>query len=311
MKKCFVTKLQGSVDNPSLLRLGEVRIKLNEVNNPTAHTQGFSLEAIKPVTLEIIGDGYFTNDTLTQNLGKTKVISSLESIWVSNGAEIAVLDKYNLKKIINYYQGEDASKIFANNLHLDLSDLSYSNALTDFVMYNTQISGNIEDLKTLTALTYLNITGTQISGNIGDLKTLTALTSINIGGGETAITGDIGELSTLTKLSEMNLYNCKLTGDLATLPASFHHLLLNNSAGSTLTWSTRPSSSKIISIISNAVFTNVDKMLQDQAKCQVGFSASDPNWYKIISVTGKRTSVSDEAVHALQQKGYTITIEKV
>lgn len=310
MKKCLVTKLQGSVDNPSLLRLGEFRIRLDEVNNPTIHTQGFSLEAIKPVTLEIIGDGYFTDDTLTQNLGRTKVISSFEPIWVSNGAEIAVLDKYNLKKITNFYVGEGGNDIFAKNLHVDLSDLSYSTALTDFIMFDTQISGNIGDLKTLSALTTLNITGTQIGGNIGDLKTLTALTTLSIGG-KIAVTGDIGELSTLTKISEMNLYNCKLTGDLAILPASFCHILLQDCTGSTLTWSTRPSSSKIISIISDAAFTNVDKMLQDQAQCQVGFSSGSPDFYKLISVRGERTSASDAAVATLQQKGYTVSVNPV
>ena len=108
----------------------------------------------------------------------------------------------------------------------------------------------------------------------------------------------------------MYLSYSKFTGDLATLPSVCSYVSLENDKGSVLTWSTRPSSAKIIALVGTATLTNIDKMLQDQAQCQVGFSESDPSWKKIIQIAGNRTSASDEAVATLQQKGYTINIAK-
>ena len=400
MNKCLVTKLSGSVHDSSLLRLGEMRIRLNNVENPTKNTQGLGLDVVKSVQLEIIGDGYFTDVTLTKNLGKTKIISSLEGIFVSNGAEIAVLDKYSLRQITGYYINGESTKVYNKNILVNISDLKYSAALTSLDLPGTQASGDIANLKSLTALTSLNLFGTQASGDIANLKSLTALTSLNLFGTQasgdianlksltalktldlfgtqasgditnlksltalvylnlyntqvsgdianlksltaltslnlnntqvsgdianlkslaalktlelyntrTPITGNIGELSALTKLTEISCKYSRLNGDLAVLPASCHFASFKNDVGSVFTWSSRPSTAKIIAIEGNASITNIDKMLQDQAQCQVGFSSSDNLWYKTISAVGSRTSASDDAVAALQQKGYTISI---
>ena len=394
MVKSLITKLNGSVNSSSILRMGEMRIKLNKVNNPTKNTQMFSIGFKEASALEIIGDGYFTDETLTQNLGKTKTLTDASNnVYVSNGAEVAVLNKYNLA-LLGYNGGK--------NFIIDSSSLKYSNvlqflniggtsvsgnvedlknlkklqllniggtsvsgnvgdlkglaSLTTAILYSTQVSGNVGDLKTLTALTNLNLAATQVSGNVGDLKTLTALTSINlsstqvsgnvgdlktltaltnlnlaatqvsgnvgdlktltaltsmyISNANTPLIGDIGELSSLTKIQSITLNQSRFSGDLATIPASCKYISFDKDAGSTMTWGTRPSSANIIAINGNASLTNIDKMLQDQAKCQVGFTSSDPITYKTISVAGNRTSASDDAVSILQQKGYTISIAK-
>jgi hypothetical protein len=380
MNKCLVTKLNGSSNNTELLKLGEMRMKILKVQNPTEHTQGFSLEVNKPVTLEIISDGYFTDKTLTENKGKRITLNvGINSIWVNgnNDVEIAILDKYSFTKILNYYQGEVLSDIYGNNIKLNISDLKYSNALTYLSLsntqtsgnigdlkaltaltylslsntqvsgnigdlkaltaltnlslfntqtssnigdlkaltaltylslFNTQTSGNIGDLKALTALTYLSLSNTQVSGNIGDLKALTALTNLSLSNTQVPLTGDISELSVLSKCTEMSIKYSKLTGDLAILPVSCRFVSFQNDKGSVFTWSTRPSTAKIIAIEGNVSITNIDKMLQDQAQCQVGFSSNDSEWYKKISCVGTRTSASDAAVATLQSKGYTVSI---
>lgn len=99
-----------------------------------------------------------------------------------------------------------------------------------------------------------------------------------------------------------------LTGDLATLPSTCRYVSLNDNIDSVFSWGTRPSSAKTIAIIGNPHIENVDKMLQDQAQCVVGFSTGDDQIYKTISCAGTRTSASDAAVQALQNKGYTISI---
>ena len=154
----------------------------------------------------------------------------------------------------------------------------------------------------------MNLSNTQAIGDIANLKSLTALTSLELYNTQTPIIGNIGELSALTKLTEISCKYSRLNGDLAVLPASCHFASFKNDVGSVFTWSSRPSTAKIIAIEGNASITNIDKMLQDQAQCQVGFSSSDNLWYKTISAVGSRTSASDDAVAALQHKGYTISI---
>ena len=150
----------------------------------------------------------------------------------------------------------------------------------------------------------------QVSGDIDAFKNLTALTSLNIFNTNTPIIGSINSLSGLSKLLNAQIKYAQLSGDLAVLPTSFRFVSFLGDAGSTFTWGTRPSSAKIIAIEGKASLTNIDKMLQDQAQCQIGFTSSDGVVYKTISVAGNRTSVSDDAVATLQQKGYTISIAK-
>ena len=70
MNRCLVTKLNGSVDNTSLLRIGEMRIGISKIDSPNHWTQGFRITVNKLTVLEIIGDGYFTDVNLTANNGK-------------------------------------------------------------------------------------------------------------------------------------------------------------------------------------------------------------------------------------------------
>ena len=290
MNKCLVTKLDGSSNNPDLLRLGEMRMKILKVSNPTEHTQGFSIGVNNNVTLEIVSNGYFTDKTLTENKGKNITINAgTSSVWVSgnNDVEIAILDKYSLTSLATYYVTEASSDVYGKNIKLDISDLKYSTALTSIVLSEAQVSGDIANLKNLTALISLNLYNAQVP-----------------------LTGDIGQLSTLSSCVSISLKYSKLTGDLAILPSKLRFVSFANDKGSVFTWSTRQSTAKIIAIEGNASLTNIDQMLQNQAQCQVGFTSHDYSWYKTISVSGKRTSASDDAVATLQQNGYTISIAK-
>ena len=336
MGKCLVTKLNGTVNNSSILRLGEMRFKINKVDAPSEGTQLLGLFVDKPSKVEIIGDGYFTDKTLQENKGKSLSIdSTTNGIFVSStsNVEVALLGKYAITKINNYYNGQPNNTIYTKNKSFDIGDLKYSTALitlnlsnaqvsgdianlknltalTLLGLSNTQVSGDIANLKNLTALTLLGLSNTQVSGDIANLKNLTALTSLGLFNAQTPLIGNIDELSVLSKCTEITLKYSKLSGDIATLPASCRFASFANDKGSVFTWSTRSSSAKIIAIEGNATLNNIDKMLQDQAQCQVGFSSGDSIWYKTIQVAGNRTSASDDAVATLQQKGYTISIAK-
>ena len=354
MNRCLVTKLTGSVDNTSLLRLGEMRIGISKIDSPNHWTQGFNIKVNKLTVLEIIGDGYFTDVNLTANNGKKITLNPnvFEKVYVSNGNfEVAILDKYALVTIFDYdtYSAGNSTYSQKNKSISDIGFFKYSTALTSLGLSNTNISGDIANLKNLTALTRIGLTdanisgdianlknltaltilklsnthvsgdianlknltaltdmelsNTHISGDIANLKNLTALTDMLLSNTQIPLTGEISALSTLSKCNTISLQYSKLTGDLAILPNACCEVYLYYNKGSVFTWSTRPSSAYIISLGGASLYSNVDKMLQDQAQCQVGPTAN-----KTISATGTRTSASDAAVTTLQQKGYTVSI---
>ena len=308
MNRCLVTKLNGSVDNTSLLRIGEMRIGISKIDSPNHWTQGFRITVNKLTVLEIIGDGYFTDVNLTANNGKKITLNPnvSEKVYVSNGNfEVAILDKYALVGIYDYDTYSEGNSTYSqkNKSISDIGFFKYSTALTSLGLSNTNLSGDIANLKNLTALTILKLSNTNISGDIANLKNLTALTNLELSNAQIPLTGEISALSTLSKCSTISLSFSKLTGDLAILPDACCEVALFYNKGSVFTWSTRPSSAYIISLGGASLYSNVDKMLQDQAQCQVGPTAN-----KTISATGTRTSASDAAVQTLQSKGYTVSI---
>ena len=325
MTKCLVTKLNGNISNPEILKLGEARIKIHRVANPSAVTHKLYVCFNKDTKLEIIGDGYFTDVNLSLNKGKTLVVNKdvHTDAYLSNGDYVlSIANKYAIfvlwcegsdKEIddissLKYSTATTILNLNSTKTSGDIADLKNLTALTNLSMNNTLVSGDIADLKNLTALTNLSIYNTYVSGDIADLKNLTALTNISLCNFIAPITGDIGSLYSLKSLKSITVQSSQLSGDLANLPPNCAFISLLNDAGSTLTWGTRPSSAKIVAIEGNAKLGNIDKMLQDQAQCQIGYASGDLQYKKTISVIGTRTSASDAAIQTLQQKGYTVSI---
>lgn len=324
MGKCLVTKLKSVVDNNNLLHLGEMRISFPKYTGTTGKARPITIKSSSAVTLSIVGSGYFTDATLSQNKGTTASLNAYvdNKLYISNDVvEVSVSDKYNLLHVF----------IACDSL-FDLDTLKYSKALEALDLYNSSSVGDIASLSKLTSLvgiTILNPKG--IYGDISSLKNLTSLTVLYLNNCN-KITGDCASLEHLTSLknevrlvsnnlwvsdlSKFKKWTCKaivlnvkdIKGDIAMLPSSciFTNLISQSNNGAT--WSERPSSSKIMAMDSNLVLTNVDKMLQDQANCTVGYTSSDPAYYKIIKISGTRTSASDAAVQTLQSKGYTVSI---
>lgn len=373
MNKCLVTKLNGVVDNSSILRIGEMRFYVSKVDSATDKTQGFAIKVNKPVKLEILGEGYFTNKELTNNLGKITTIDvNNPNVFVSNNdVEIAILDKYSITDVISYYIGASGGSS-PENKKFDIDGLKYSVNLNQLIFSSSQAFGDIENLSELTKLTTLQLGKTNVEGDIkaltnlslltsltlnltkvyGDISSLAAMTALtnvdfissqvsgdisalskltklitvrmhgtNVRGNVNALSnlvklqyflapntsGDISTLSGLRELKEFSSISSTAVGDLAKLPSSCYSFDASNYKGSGFTWSSRASSSNIISIIGSPKIENIDKMLQDLAQCQ----AAIPNktgTYNIISAIGTRTSASDAAVQTLQSKGYTVSI---
>ena len=315
MVKCLVTKLAGSVNNPSLLKLGETKVtsNLTSIGNSGDYIR-VDGSTDKPLTLKI-ETGYFrASKSSNDSIGTELTVNSAMEIFPSTGEHvISVIPKYNIQWLQNVSIDIDSLNMSKDLKVLNLLPSSYGDisslkdltALTSIICRNTSIYGDISSLKDLTALTSLKMPNTQVSGDIASLGTLTNLTNFELSS-TNKIIGNISSFKNLSKLESFKLTGSDIFGDIATLPANCRFASLNRYAK--FTWGSRPSSSKIVAIENSPVISNIDKMLQDQAACQSSITSSDNTYYKTITATGTRTSASDVAVQTLQSKGYTVSI---
>lgn len=315
MGKCLVTKLAGSVNNPSLMKIGETKVtsNLTSIGNSGDYIR-VEGSGDKPVTLKM-ETGYFrASKSSNDSIGTEITVNSARELFPSTGEHvISVIPKYNIQWLQNVGINIDNLE-FSKNLMLlslvsssygDISSLKDLTKLTEISGSNTNIHGDISSLKNLTQLTKFTLLNTQVSGDIASLSFLTKLTKFELSSTD-KIVGDISSLKVLSKLENFKLKGSAIFGDLATIPANCRFASLDRYAK--FTWGTRPSSSKILAIEGSPTISNIDKMLQDQAACQAGITSSDLTYYKTITATGTRTSASDAAVQTLQSKGYTVSI---
>lgn len=300
MGKCLITKLNGIVNNDNILKLGELKLQLLPVSSPTANTEAITLKFSKNTSVAISGDAYFTNSGLSSNNGKTIDFAENDAqlLYVSNNdGYLSIPDKYSITTL-----QADYSKIM-----LDLDLLKFSNKLENLVC---KASGDISILGNFKNISTIQIKNDELYGDIKSLKD-----AVNLGILEIVslnITGDISSLSKLNKCKRIILNGAVLTGDLSDLPINckyFEAIDANYTHVNHLYWGKeRPSTSTIVALNEVWLDNDVDKMLINQAKCNVGFISSEQSWFKSIKVHGNRTSASDEAVHTLQSKGYTISV---
>ena len=216
MNKTLITKLSGRIANTELLRLGEIRITIDKEVSPSSKSRSLTICVNKDTAIEIIGDGYFTDENLSANKGKSIVLSSGDNtVYVSNDNVIlAILNKYNITKL-NFERIDTSISSNAKHKHFDLSSFKYCISLTSLTLQNTSTTGDLSEISNLTSLTNLNLAKTLIEGDLSSLKNLLSLSELTLG--NTAITGDLSSLSGLTSLTTIQLYDTAITGDLSSL----------------------------------------------------------------------------------------------
>ena len=304
MGKCLITKLNGSVQNDSLLRIGEFCIKVSKVESPTADSQRFVVNNSKDSQLRIIGDGYFTNETLSENKGKVLDITANTetTVYLSNGDyEIVVSEKYSLIQVSIYTTY--SWKTYKGKLSFDIDSLKYSPNISFLALSNTQVTGDIAVFGKLTGLTHLSLSNTQVTGDIavfGKLTSLIQIPSINY----TQVTGDIAVYKN-TKLTSLSLIGTSVYGDLSILPNNVLWVQARKSSGM-FTWTGIKNRTNILAV-ELCKCDKIDAFLNDMATLEAIFGG-EQTWFKTISLIGTRTSASDAAVQTLQSKGYTVSI---
>lgn len=235
MGKCLVTKLNGVINNDSLLAIGEMRVKFYKETNPTKRSRTLRIGTNGQITLKIVGNGYFTDENLTANLGKSAVVNNeINSVFVSNSdLEVSISDKYNFYTISDITVPSESASLDSNRV-VNLGDLKYSKLMQQINFTSSRIegdldslsnlpnltvlvlsnpSGDIKSLKSITSLEKIQLSGKNILGNLSSLANLSKLNFLDVR--ETSIMGDISSLSGLKTLNSFNIPN--VTGDISTL----------------------------------------------------------------------------------------------
>lgn len=214
MGKCLITKLNGSAQNESLLHIGEFCIRVSKVESPTADSQRFVVNNSKDAQLRIIGDGYFTNETLSENKGKVlNITANTETtVYFSNGDyDVVVSEKYSLTQVSTCTR--NSWKEYKGKLSFDIDSLKYSPNISFLYISKTGVTGNIAVLGKLTGLTHIILDNSNVTGNIAVFGKLTSLKYINFIA--TKLTGDIAVFGKLTGLKILNIANTQVTGDIS------------------------------------------------------------------------------------------------
>ena len=348
MGNCLVTKLKGSVANNDILKLGEIRIKLKKVESQTAESQVISISGDNS-TATIIGDGYFTDKTLTENKGKTISVSGDMFIKNNSDVEVSIISKYNIKNILPYYKGQQTSHVTDNKI-INIDDLNYTKKLEALYMNGKETKGDLSSLKSLYNLKSIGLTNTSVTGDISYLSELSLLTELNLS--NTLVSGNLSSISNLTNLKQLYIYqlpsSTQITGDLSSLKnlTSLKAFNLTSSTQITGDLSSLKNLTSLSSASTSAVLTgdlattpSTLTVLQCSSQSKLSWSNRDSS-AKIISILGNpfmenidkmlqdqancvasssgsivvkgtRTSASDAAVATLQSKGYTISITEV
>ena len=242
------------------------------------------------------------NEKVSGNIEALKEHSNIETLIITNSPDLTG----NIKNLTNMLKLKSLS--FSNtSIEGDVASLVLLKA-SSIGLSNTKFSGDIGNITETNKIKQLDISNTSIYGNISGFSNIISLVKLSASNLRTPLVGNIDSLNALNYLEEISLQYSSLSGDLAQLPSTCRFASFNSSINTNFTWGNRDSSAKIIAIEGKVTINNIDKLLQDQAKCQIGFKDNDSIWYKTINLYGTRTSASDAAVQTLQSKGYTVSI---
>ena len=292
MGKCLVTKLSGTVSNESLKKIAEFVVEFNLKENVSEDSQVIQVSPDMPY--RVIG-GYATDKTLQSNLGKEG--NTKGHMYFSAGSKVYFNNKYDLVSISTHIVGNSFNN---SEKVVHIEDFKYSSKLSSVDIRNCKVVGELSDICS-PKLSSLLIGGTNITGDISTFLNSKELATLECN--DTKLSGNISVLSSLSKLKALNVaYSPDIYGDISVLSSVEQ---LTSGLQTKLSWkNTRASSLKIMALTNANLGNDVDKMLINQAECQVGTN-------KTISVYGTKTTASDAAVATLQQKGYTVSVTPI
>lgn len=213
MKNCLLTQLKGVVNNDSLVKLDEMKIFV-DANSGVTDSRKITVNNVNNVTFRIVGDGYFTDSTFTQNNGKTKTIASGDStFYVSDFAGKIIT---NLKK--TSYQG----LILGDDLYIDINLIS-QNQNTNGIIFESKSEkkwGNIKSLngmfsnRTANNGSIILISGKKLVGNIEEIdfthiRHYNIIRCLNV-------SGSVANIHNAKNLVSLQIYGTAISGEIKT-----------------------------------------------------------------------------------------------
>lgn len=268
MNECFKTKYNGVVNNPSICKLGELRLpcvgKLNSPETINGDDNSIVYLGRENFVAEIISSDNvtFTDGTTTLEGSTEKLVS--KNIQSDKKFVLSLTPKYGIK-VLNFTT--DANIPIDSNFDFDkLGILPNLRRLKIGKGYN----GNIDYvLKNTKSLSYLSITG-EIEFSVSSISTvLTSLVMIDA----SKVKGTIAEVAKIinTKDWAFVINQSSIEGDLADVPANVFYINLPSKG---VTWTKgKRNSGSILGIntsSSKAYFVShkdVDNMFVDQSTC--------------------------------------------
>lgn len=212
-------KLPDSVTDDALLRLGEIKFHVTCTDSSVAEINMMRNAITSSGGARIIGDGYFTNESGTENLGKTIAygdgLLSLDFYLKGTEFDLYISDKYTMYLLTTVAPATSTAWDFI------VVDGSFD-SMTKLQQLNLYRVGGLSiDLKELAESPLTRITGgiskLAFKGNVENLAKET-INQIEIyGGGSDVLTGDIESFSVSTGLAYIRINYANLSGNIETL----------------------------------------------------------------------------------------------
>lgn len=293
--KTLVSKLQEVIDNGNLPYFNGVVIELQPPYSESFFL-GDSIDKNNPCYIKLF-NGKFPDNSVEKPLDK------LSSTLVPDNESQKILalyypfDKLRVGPINNKARAKNIQDV------LDWAGVG----TTELYFDSSYGYGDIEVVKDLTALNTLKLSDTHVSGDISAVKNLTALTTLGLSNAN--ISGDVNNIN--ANKCQAYIDGTSIKGELSTV-----NCLSIAPSAEKFTW--KSSSSRKAKGLTGLYILNyhggahlgndVDNCLIDEAS--LNFPEIDSN-FKQISLSGTRTSASDEAVAKLKEKGISIYINYI
>lgn len=278
MNKCFKAKLNGAVNNPSICKLGELRLPcVGKLNSPATINGGYSsvvnFQKVNFVAEIISSDNVTFTDGTTTLEGSTESVVS-KDILSNKKFVLSLYPKYGIKGLI-----------FTTDTKLNIAiesefDFNKLGALPNLVYLEigNGYNENIDDvLKNAKKLTILNITG-EVEFSISSISTvLNELRLLNASN----VKGTIAEVAKILNKKDWGqvINQSSIEGDLADVPANVFYV---NLPSKSVTWTKgKRTTGSILSINVDkmsqrfASYEDVDNMFIDQSTCTLDTNPSN------------------------------------
>lgn len=194
MKKCLVTKLNGVVSNNEILKIGELRIKIDSTDTPTIYNH-FKATGNEVIVNKLVDEGL--NAEFPNNFGTEGGYDGN----LSGKGRLSIMNKYNITSL-------ELNTLAFPEFDI-LEETKFMKALTGLQSFKQHL--NIEKFPYSSVLTSLNVHN--IDGKLSALANkIPNVSTLYVD--QSSIEGNISELGALIKLTKIDVSNTNVTGSL-------------------------------------------------------------------------------------------------